>query len=192
MKILVEVSARHVHLTAADFETLFGEGAYLTFRKALSQPGEFLSHERVDVVGPKRTIENVAILGPMRPRSQVEMSMTDLKTLGASAPVRESGDVAGSAPIALVGPKGRVALSEGLIVAKRHIHMTPADAEAAGVLDKQVVSVRVPGSRPLVFGGVVVRVRGTFALAFHIDTDEGNAAGVEALDLYGDIWTEGI
>lgn len=192
MKVLVEVSARHAHLTAADFEVLFGAGAALTFRKALSQPGEFLSHERVDVVGPKRTIPNVAILGPLRPRSQVEMSMTDLKTLGASAPVRESGDVAGSAPVTLVGPKGQVTLSEGLIVAKRHVHMTPADAAQAGVRDKQVVSVRVAGNRPLVFGDVVVRVRDTFALAFHIDTDEGNAAGVETLDLYGDILTEGI
>ncbi len=192
MKVLVEVSARHVHLTEADFEALFGKDAALTFRKALSQPGEFLSHERVDVVGPKRTVANVAILGPLRPRAQVEMSMTDLKTLGASAPVRESGDVAGSAPITLVGPMGQVALSEGLIVAKRHIHMTPADAAQAGVRDRQIVAVRVAGSRPLVFGDVVVRVRDTFALAFHIDTDEGNAAGVETPDLYGEILTEGI
>jgi putative phosphotransacetylase len=192
MKVLVEVSARHLHLTEADFKALFGEGAALTFRKALSQPGEFLSFERVDVIGPKRTIGNVAVLGPLRAKSQVEMSMTDLKTLGASAPVRESGDVAGSAPIELIGPKGKVVLSEGLIVAKRHVHMTPADAAAAGVSDKQIVSVRVPGTRPLVFGDVVVRVRDTFALALHIDTDEGNAAGVEALDLYGEILTEGI
>lgn len=190
MKVLVEVSARHVHLTADDLAALFGADARLTFRKALSQPGEFLSHERVDVVGPKRTICNVAILGPLRAKSQVEMAMTDLRTLGAAAPVRESGDVAGSAPVTLIGPAGNVELAQGLMVAKRHIHMTPEDAGEAGVRDRQIVSVRVDGARPLVFGDVVVRVRDTFALAFHIDTDEGNAAGVDVSDLYGEILTD--
>ena len=128
-KILVETSARHVHLSAADIETLFGKGYTLTHKKDLSQPGQYACEERVTLVGPKKPIANVIILGPARPATQVELSYTDARTLGVTAPVRESGDVAGSAPCKLVGPAGEVEIAEGVIVAKRHIHMTPADAE---------------------------------------------------------------
>ncbi|MDR0898260.1 MAG: phosphate propanoyltransferase [Oscillospiraceae bacterium] len=187
MNVLIEVSARHVHLTQEDFAVLFGSDKGLTFRKALSQPGEFLSHERIDVVGPKKTLKNLAILGPFRSYSQVELSMTDCRSLGFEPHVRESGDLNATSPAILVGPCGTIDLTEGLIVAKRHIHMTPKDAQQAGVINKQIVSVRALGTRPLVFGDVVVRVSDSYALAFHIDTDEANAAGIDRLDLYGEI-----
>lgn len=134
----------------------------------------------MDVVGPKKTLTGVSILGPVRSATQIELSLTDARSIGVSAPIRESGDVAGSAPCKLVGPKGEVTLSEGVIAAKRHIHMTTADAAAMGLQDKDVVSVRVPSAngRALTFGDVVVRVSDKFALAMHIDTDESNAAGV--------------
>ena len=173
---LVEVSARHVHLTQEDVEKLFGAGKTLTYVHDLSQPGQFVCEERVEVVGPKRTLSNVVILGPVRAQSQVEVSLTDCFTLGAVGPVRESGDLAGSAPITLKGPAGEVELKEGLIVAKRHIHMTPADAEEMGVKDKDIVMVRVDTDRPLIFDDCVVRVSPKFALAMHVDTDEANAA----------------
>ena len=176
MKIPVEVSARHVHLTEAHFHQLFGADAALTLKKALSQPGEFLSHARVTVGGSKRNFENVAVLGPFRAASQAELSLTDLRSMGLTAPIRESGDLAGSAPLTLIGPAGTVELPEGLIAAKRHIHMTPEDAAKFGTANKQIVHVRVAGDRPLIFGDVVVRVAPTYALAMHIDTDEGNAA----------------
>ena len=175
---VVETSARHVHVTAADLATLFGEGYQLTPKKDLSQPGQFACEERVDVVGPKRTISGVSILGPVRPETQVELSLTDARSIGVAAPVRESGDIAGSAGCKLVGPKGEVEIREGVIAAKRHIHMTPADAAAYGVTDKQIVSVAVESNgRNTVFGDVVVRVSEKYALAMHIDTDESNAAG---------------
>lgn len=173
---LVEVSARHIHLSEADVETLFGEGKKLTYVKDLSQPGQFVCEERVDIVGPKRTISNVVILGPARKQSQVEVSLTDCFTLGQVGPVRESGVLEGSAPITLKGPAGELQLKEGLIVAKRHIHMTPADAEKFGVQDKEIVKVRVDTDRPLIYDDVVVRVSPSYALAMHIDTDEANAA----------------
>ena len=178
--VLVETSARHVHVTQEDLETLFGKGYALTHKKDLSQPGQFACEERVDVVGPKKTPTGVSILGPVRSATQIELSLTDARSIGVSAPIRESGDVAGSAPCKLVGPKGEVTLSEGVIAAKRHIHMTTADAAAMGLRDKDVVSVRVPSAngRALTFGDVVVRVSDKFALAMHIDTDESNAAGV--------------
>ena len=176
-KVLVETSARHVHLTKEHIEILFGEGATLTHKKDLSQPGQFACEERVTVVGPKKSIPNVIILGPARPAIQVEVSLTDARTLGVSAPVRESGDVAGSGACKLVGPCGEVELSEGVIAAKRHIHLTPADAEAFGVEDKQIVSVKIENdTRSTVLGDVVVRVNPNFAAAMHIDTDESNAA----------------
>ena len=175
---LVEVSARHVHLTQEDVEALFGKGHELTYVRDLSQPGQFVCEERVDIVGPKRTLSNVVILGPIRPASQVEVALTDCFTLGTVAPVRESGDLAGTPGITLRGPAGEVTLKEGVIVAKRHIHMTPADAEAFGVQDKQIVEVRVDTSRPLTFGDVVVRVSPKFALAMHVDTDEAYAASI--------------
>ena len=135
-KVLVETSARHVHLSAADIETLFGAGATLTHKKDLSQPGQFACEERVTLVGPKKSIANVIILGPARPATQVEVSFTDARTLGVAAPVRESGDVKGSAPCKIVGPCGEVEIEEGVIIAKRHIHFTPDEAAAAGVSDK--------------------------------------------------------
>ena len=178
MKILVETSARHVHVTKEALETLFGAGYELTVKKLWSQPGQFASNERVTVVGPKKEMANVSILGPCRSANQVELSATDARSIGLDAPVRESGDIAGSAGCKLVGPAGEVEISEGVIVAKRHIHMTPADAQAAGVADKDVVKVACGGEgRKLVFDDVVIRVRDDFATAMHIDTDESNAAG---------------
>ncbi len=178
MKVLVETSARHVHVTQEHLETLFGKGFELTVKKELSQPGQFASNERVTVVGPKKELANVSILGPVRSASQVELSLTDARSIGIAAPVRESGDIAGSAGCKLVGPAGEVELTEGVIAAKRHIHMTPADAEKAGVKDKDVVKVSCGGNgRKLVFDDVVIRVSEKFATAMHIDTDESNAAG---------------
>lgn len=186
-KVIVETSARHVHLTEEHIKILFGEGATLTKKKDLSQPGQFACEERVTVVGPKKSIPGVSILGPARSATQVEVSLTDARTLGVTAPVRESGDIAGSAPCKLVGPCGEVEISEGVIAAKRHIHFTPEDAEAAGVKDKEIVSVKIENEngRSLIFGEVVVRVSPKFAAAMHIDTDEANAAGA-----FGECWGE--
>ncbi len=174
--VLIETSARHVHVTKETLETLFGKGYQLTKKKDLSQPGQFACEERVQVIGPKGSFPAVSILGPERPADQVEISASDARTLGVTAPVRESGDIAGSAPCKLVGPKGEVELSEGVIVAKRHIHMTPEDAARYGLTDKQVVSVKIQSAeRSLIFGDTVVRVSPNYALAMHIDTDESNA-----------------
>jgi len=176
-KIIVETSARHVHVSQADLDVLFGAGYELHAKKALSQPGQYACEERVDVVGPKKTLTGVSILGPVRPSTQVEISLTDARSIGVSAPIRESGDIAGTGACKLVGPKGEVEIKEGVIAAKRHIHMTCADAEEFGVQDKDVVSVKVETEgRALTFGDVVVRVSDKFALAMHIDTDESNAA----------------
>ena len=177
MQVLVETSARHMHVTQADLETLFGKGYELTKKKDLSQPGQFACAERVDVVGPKKTLAGVSILGPVRPETQVELSLTDARSIGVAAPIRESGDIAGSGACKLVGPCGEVELKEGVIAAKRHIHMTTADAAAMGLEDKQIVSVKIPSEgREAIFGDVVVRVSDKYALAMHIDTDESNAA----------------
>ncbi len=179
MEVLVETSARHLHVTQADLETLFGKGYELTKKKDLSQPGQFACAERVDVVGPKKTLAGVSILGPVRPETQVELSLTDARSIGVAAPIRESGDIAGSGACKLVGPCGEVELTEGVIAAKRHVHMTTADAAAMGLEDKQIVSVKVPSDgRAIVFGDVVVRVSDKYALAMHIDTDESNAGCV--------------
>ena len=176
-QFIVETSARHVHVTQKDLETLFGAGYQLTPKKNLSQPGQFACEERVDVVGPKKTLARVSILGPVRPESQVELSLTDARSIGVDAPIRESGDLAGSGACKLVGPAGEVELAQGVIAAKRHIHMTPEDAKEYGVEDKQIVSVKVnTQGRALTFGDVVVRVSPKFSLAMHIDTDESNAA----------------
>lgn len=178
-KILIETSARHVHVTEEDLFTLFGEGYTLTNKKDLSQPGQFACEERIDVVGPKRTLANVSILGPIRKATQVEISLTDARSIGVAAPVRESGDLAGAGACKLVGPKGEVEVKEGVIAAQRHIHMTPADAEVYDVKDKDIVKVKVEGTgRALTFDDVVVRVSDKFALAMHVDTDESNAAGL--------------
>ncbi len=177
MQILLETSARHLHVTREVLDILFGEGYELTHKKDLSQPGQFACEERVTVVGPKKSIEKVSILGPARAATQVEVSLTDARTLGVTAPVRESGDVAGSGPCKLIGPCGEVEISEGVIAAKRHIHFTPEDAKEFGVEDKQIVSVKIESDgRSLTFGDVVVRVSEKFSLAMHIDTDESNAA----------------
>ena len=174
---IVETSARHVHVTKEALEILFGAGATLTKKKDLSQPGQFACEEKVTVIGPKGQLK-ASILGPERKDCQVELSATDARSIGVTAPVRESGDIAGSAGCKLVGPCGEVELSEGAIIAKRHIHLTPADAEEMGVKDKDVVSVKVEtGERSLIFGEVVCRVSSSYALAMHIDTDEANAAG---------------
>ena len=186
-KFVVETSARHAHLSEADLETLFGKGAKLHYIKELSQPGQYACEERVDVVGPKKTIARVSILGPTRPQTQVEVSMTDTRTLGVTAPIRESGVLGGSAPCKLVGPAGEVELKEGLIVAMRHIHTTPEDAAEMGVQDKEIVNVKIGSEgRSLVFGDVVVRVNPTYATAMHIDTDEANAA-VCSGEVFGEI-----
>ena len=179
MEVLVETSARHVHITQEVLETLFGKGYQLTKKKDLSQPGQYACAERVDIVGPKKTLAGVSILGPVRPETQVELSLTDARSIGVAAPVRESGDIAGSGACKMVGPCGEVELTEGVIAAKRHIHMTTADAAEMGLVDKQVVSVKVPSNgRNLIFGDVVVRVSDKYALAMHIDTDESNAGAI--------------
>ena len=176
MKFLVETSARHVHVTQQTLETLFGAGYQPTVKKELSQPGQFASNERVTVVGPKKELANVSILGPCRNADQVELSATDARSIGIVAPVRESGDIAGSGACKLVGPCGEVELTEGVIVAKRHVHVTPEDAEKLGVSDKEIVKVACgKEGRKLIFDDVVIRVRSDFATAMHIDTDESNA-----------------
>ncbi len=188
-KFIVETSARHVHLTAEAFATLFGEGKELTVKKMLSQPGQFASEERVTIVGPKKSLPNVSILGPFRKANQVEHSATDARSIGIVAPIRESGDVAGSGACKIVGPEGEIEISEGVIVAKRHIHLTPADAEEMGVKDKDVVWVRLDtDGRKAILGDVVCRVSDSYALAMHIDTDESNAVSAPR-ELYGEIVT---
>ena len=174
----IGVSARHIHLTQADVETLFGKGYQLTKKKEL-MGGQFASNELVTIVGLKlRAIENVRILGPVRKASQVEISATDAVKLGIKAPIRESGKIEGSAPIAIVGPCGVIYLKEGCIIASRHIHMSPADATAAGVKNGDVVSVKVDNERATTFNNVLIRVDPSFTLEMHIDTDEANAAKI--------------
>lgn len=178
-KILIEVSARHVHVTTEDLETLFGKGYQLTPKKDLSQPGQYAAAERVDLVGPRSTLKNVSILGPVRAASQVEVSMSDARTLGLNPSIRESGNIDGTIGVQLVGPAGSVTLDKGLIVAKRHVHLTPEAAEAQGVVNGQVVEIKVQtDDRSMTFGDVVIRVSEKFAPAMHIDTDEANAAGI--------------
>lgn len=178
----VGVSARHIHLTQEHVESLFGSGYQLTKKKEL-MGGQYAAGETVTIVGLKlRAIENVRVLGPVRSRSQVEVSATDALRLGIKAPIRESGNISGSAPIAVVGPKGAVYLSEGCIIAKRHIHMPPQDARAAGVADGQEVAVRAENERGTMFHHVQIRVDDSFTLEMHIDTDEANAAGIATGD----------
>ena len=177
--IKVEISARHVHLSQEAVDVLFGKGHTLTPKKELSQPGQFACEERVTVVGPKKTFENVAVLGPVRPTSQVEFAKSDCFALVIMGAIRESGDIEGTPGVELRTENGSVILENGLIVAKRHIHMTTEDAKEFGVSDKEVVSVKLESQdRSLIFGDVVVRVSDKFSLAMHIDTDEGNAANV--------------
>lgn len=194
-KILVETSARHVHVTQDTLEVLFGKGHTLEVRKMLSQPGQFASTDKVEVIGYNvkdpngvRPSAKFSILGPVRKANQVEVSFTDARNLGLVAPVRESGDIAGSGKCTLKGPAGEVDLEEGVIVAKRHIHMTPKDAEVFGVKNGDIVNVKVDSGkgRALVFGDTVVRVSEKFALAMHIDTDECNACAGSGV-IYGEI-----
>ncbi len=174
----IGVSARHIHLTQEDVEALYGKGYKLTKKKDL-MGGQFAANEQVTIVGLKlRAIENVRILGPVRKKSQVEISATDAIKLGVRAPVRDSGDIAGSAPIAVVGPCGVIYLKEGCIVAKRHIHMSPDDAMRANLKDGDRVSVKVDNDRATVYNNVLIRVDPSFTLEMHIDTDEANAAGI--------------
>ncbi len=188
-KFIIETSARHVHVTQETLETLFGKGATLTKKKDLSQPGQYACEERVTIVGPKKELANVSILGPVRPADQVELSATDARSIGIAAPIRESGDVAGSGACKIVGPCGEVEIKEGVIVAKRHIHLTPEDAEELGVKDKDVVWVKCDtDGRKAILGDVVCRVSPKFARAMHIDTDESNAIGA-GRELYGEIVT---
>lgn len=174
----VGVSARHIHLTQEHVEALFGPGYQLTKKKEL-MGGQFASNETVTIVGLKlRAVENVRILGPVRKASQVEISATDSIKLGVKAPIRESGNIEGSAPVAIVGPKGALYLHEGCIVAMRHIHMSPADAQAAGVHDGDIVSVKADNERGTIFNHVKIRVDNSFTLEMHIDTDEANACKI--------------
>ena len=186
-KILVETSARHIHLTKEAVEVLYGAGAELTVKKMLSQPGQFATgNEKITLVGPKGSLA-VSVLGPTRPANQVELSFSDARALGlAGVPVRESGDVANTPGVKLVGPCGELTIDSGVIIAKRHIHMRPEEAEALGVTNGQVVKVRINSARSLIFDDVVCRVSDKFALAMHIDTDECNAACAFG-EIYGEI-----
>ena len=178
-EVPVGVSNRHIHLSVADVETLFGKGYELTPLKDLSQPGQFACKETLTIVGPSlRPIENVRVLGPVRKASQVEISRTDSFTLKVKPPVRESGDIAGSAPITIIGPKGVVTLNEGCIIANRHIHMSTDEGAAFGLSDGQYVDVEVNGARKTKFYDVQIRVHKDFRLEMHIDTDDANAAGI--------------
>ncbi|WP_353894513.1 phosphate propanoyltransferase [Proteinivorax hydrogeniformans] len=175
-KVPVGVSNRHLHLSSADIETLFGAGYELKPLKELSQPGQYAAEEVVTVLGPKGSIEKVRVLGPARNQTQVEVSKTDSFKLGITPPVRDSGDLSESSSIILKGPKGQVELKEGAIIAQRHIHMHTSDAEKLGLKDKQLVSVKTEGKRSVIFNNVLARVKDSFALEFHIDTDEANCA----------------
>ena len=177
----LEASGRHVHVTKQQAQALFGHG--LTPKRPLSQPGQFLANERVTVIGPKGTFENVAVLGPERKEAQVEISLTDARTLGLRPPVRLSGNVAGSPGAVLQTPRGKVTLQQGVIVAQRHIHMTPEDARRMGVKDKQTVRLQVFTERPLIFDDVQIRVSPDFATYVHLDYDEANACGFQTGDL---------
>jgi len=179
-KVPVGLSNKHVHLSQEDINILFGEGHELTAIKDLGQPGQFACDEKVDLVGPKRTIKGVRVLGPARKESQVEISLADGFTLGIeNVPVKGSGSLDGTPGIKLVGPNGDVELKQGVIAAARHIHMHPKDAEEFGVKDKDMVKVKVEGERGLVFENVLIRVHETYALEFHVDVEEGNAAMIK-------------
>ena len=177
-KVPVGLSNKHLHLSQADIETLFGKGHALTPMKDLKQPGQFAAEEKVDVVGPKGTLKGLRVLGPARPETQVELALTDTRAIGIDAPVRESGKLAGSASAKLVGPAGEVELSQGVIVALRHVHLSEDQAKEAGVKDKDVVCVKFEGERGVVFENVLIRSGNGHDFEIHLDTDEGNAAGL--------------
>ena len=179
--VKLEASGRHVHITKEQAQTLFGHP--LTPKRELSQPGQFLANERVTVVGPKGEFQNVAVLGPERKEAQVEISLTDGRVLGIQPPIRPSGSVKDSPGALLRGSCGEVTLSQGVIAAQRHIHITPQDAQKFGVQDQQVVRLQTFTDRPLVFDDVLVRVSDAFATRVHLDFDEANACGYKAADL---------
>jgi putative phosphotransacetylase len=179
MMIPVGVSNRHIHLKEEDLVKLFGEGYELTIAKELSQPGEFAANETVKVVGPKGEFPAIRILGPVRKFTQLEISKTDSFTLGVKAPLRSSGNIKGTPGVKLFGPAGELEINEGVIVAERHIHMTPNDAAKFGVVDGEYVSVKTEGERSLIFNQVLIRVKESYALDMHIDTDEANASGLK-------------
>ena len=181
--VQIEVSARHVHLDRKSVELLFGEGHTLTPKRELSQPGQYLEEERVDVIGPKGSFKNVAVLGPERKHVQVEVSFSDAFALGINPPIRQSGDTAGSASVTLKGPKGEITIDEGAIVALRHVHMTPEDADRLGLVDNQVVSVEALTDRKLVFEDTVIRVSPKFRTRMHVDVDEAGAAHIAGFAL---------
>ena len=186
MEFIVETSARHAHISKEHLEILFGKDAELVVKKMLSQPGQYASEQKITVVGPRGSL-NMSILGPVRKDTQIEVSLSDARTLGINAPIRESGDIAGSGACKIVGPCGEVELKEGVIAAKRHIHATTSDASALGVNNGDIVNVEVKtNGRSLIYGDVVVRVSDSYALAMHIDTDEANAAAASGT-VYGRI-----
>ena len=189
-KVLVETSARHIHLTEEHIEILFGKGATLTKKKDLSQPGQYACEERVTIVGPKKQLANVSILGPVRPATQVELSATDARSIGVPVVIRESGDIAGTPGCKIIGPAGEIEINEGVIVAKRHIHMIPETAEKLGLKNKDIVWVKAEtDGRTALLGDIVVRVSENFADAMHIDTDESNAI-CAAPGMFGEIIKE--
>lgn len=179
-KVTVGLSNKHIHLSKEHIDILFGEGHVLTPIKDLSQPGQYACDEKVDLVGPKNTIKGVRILGPARKETQVEISISDGMTLGIkNLCIRDSGKTEGTPGVKIVGPKGEVELSKGVIVASRHIHMHTLDAQKYGLKDKDIVSVKVGGLRGLIFDNVLIRVNDEYALDMHIDVEEGNAAGLK-------------
>lgn len=187
MKILIETSARHVHLSEEDLKKLFGNNAKLTKKKDLSQPGQFACIEKVNIVGPKNTLSGVSVLGPVRKNTQVEISLTDARKIGIPAPVRKSGHLNDTPGCKLVGPNGEIELKNGVIVTKRHVHINTKTASENGLLENQSVSVKInTDDRSLLFNDVIVRVSDNFKDAMHIDTDESNAAGI-LKPIYGEI-----
>jgi putative phosphotransacetylase len=178
-KVEIGISNKHVHLSNADLEKLFGAGHKLTLKKELKQPGQFASDELVDIVGPKGTLKGIRVLGPTRPESQIELAMTDARQIGLNLPVRESGKLDGTPGVKLIGPKGEIDLPKGAIIALRHIHLSPAQAAEAGVKDKDLVDVKTFGTRPVIFQNVLIRSGDAHTREFHVDTDEGNAAGIK-------------
>jgi len=184
--VTIEGSGKHCHVSRETLDILFGDGFELEVKKMLSQPGQYATPHKITVVGPRRSTD-VTILGPCRNADQIEVSLTDAASLGIPAPIRESGDIAGTPGCKLVGPKGEVEIKEGVIVAKRHIHITPEDAEKFGVSDKQIIKVKVDGDRSLVFDDVVVRVSPDFATYMHLDYDEYNASALSPDNTVGEI-----
>ncbi len=183
IKVPVGVSNRHVHLSQKDLETLFGPGYQLTVKKELSQPGQFAAEETVNLIGPKRSIPNVRILGPVRSQTQVEISLTDSFTLGIDAPIRDSGNLKDTPGIIIEGPKGRIEVNEGVIIAQRHLHLSTEEGEELGLKDQDIIQAKVEGSRGLIFDQILVRVGPNYKKDLHLDIDEANAAGLKTGDL---------